>query len=394
VAAWLGGAALLWRTAVPDLALPRLDARDYFEAAELERIERFRTVTRGLWAAWTAVELVVLGLVVWKARALASRAERVACGRVRTAVLVGATVVLAVWCARLPLGAAWHWWDRRYGLSRQSYPAWLGDSAISLGVRAALVSLAVAGAVALAARVGPRWWIPGGPVLVAVGILFVLAQPLVVQPLFNRLEPLSDQELAAKIETLGGRMGVDVGTVDVADASRRTTAGNAYVAGIGPTRRVVLYDTILDGRFSDPELLAVSAHELAHVARRHLWKGLAWFALLAVPGLYAVARVTARRGGLGDPALVPLGLLVALVFFLGTLPLQNAVSRRYEAEADWVALEATGDADAAIALDRHLVLTSLGDPDAPAWAKLVLGTHPSTLERIAMAEAFRVRGRR
>ena len=301
---------------------------------------------------------------------------------------VGLVAVVAVWLVQLPLGGVRHWWNRRYGLSRQAYGDWLGDQAIGLGLRAVLVSLAVVGAVFLATRLGRRWWIAGAPALVALGAVFVLAQPLVVQPLFNRFEPLPDQRLAAEVRRLGERLGVEVETVEVADASRRTTTANAYVAGIGPTRRVVFYDTILDGRFTEGELAAVAAHELAHVERRHLWKGIAWFALLAVPGLVAVAVVTERRGGLRDPALVPLGLLSALTVSLITLPVQNAVSRRYEAEADWLALTATRDPKSAIGLDRRLVLTSLGDPDPPGWAKIVLSTHPPAIERIAMAEAF------
>jgi STE24 endopeptidase len=382
---------VLWRTKVPDLDLPELDASAYFDAGQLERIDDFRTLTRALWVASVGVELAVLGVLVWKRRPVAALVGRHARGRVRTAVGIGLVAVLVVWLVLLPLGGVTHWWDRRYGLSRQSYPAWLGDSAISLGIRAVLASVAVAGAVILAGRLGRRWWLAGAPALVAIAVVFVLAQPLVVDPLFNRFRPLPDRRLAGEIERLGERVGVEVETVQVADASRRTTAANAYVAGIGPTRRVVFYDTILDGRFREGELIAVAAHELVHVERLHLWKGLAWFALLAWPGMAAVAAVTERRGGLADPALVPLGLLVAAAFFFVTLPLQNAVSRRYEAEADWLALAATGDADSAVALDRRLIGTSLGDPDPPTWAKIVLSTHPPALERIAMAEAFRER---
>jgi STE24 endopeptidase len=127
------------------------------------------------------------------------------------------------------------------------------------------------------------------------------------------------------------------------------------------------------------------------VERRHLWKGLAWFALLAIPGLALVAWVTERHGGLRDPGVVPLGLLVALLFLLLTSPLQNAVSRRYEAEADWLALEATNDPDAVAGLTERLALTSLGDPDPPGWVVFWLSTHPSTMKRIAMAEAYRTR---
>jgi STE24 endopeptidase len=382
---------LLLRTRTPALELPQLDPERYFPAASLDRADEFRRITRGLWAGSVVVELAVLAVLVWKGRPLAARLGSVARGRVRTGVAVGIVAVAALWVAALPLGAVRHWWDRRYGLSHQGYDAWLGDRAIALGVRIVLVAIAVGGAVYLAARLGRRWWLAGAPALVAVGAVYLLAQPLVVQPLFNRFSPLPDRALAVEVERLAARMGVEVETVQVADASRRTTTANAYVAGLGPTRRVVFYDTILDGRFTDAELVAVAAHELAHVERHHLWKGLAWFALFAVPGVAAVAFVTERRGGLRDPAVVPLGLLTALVVSLLVLPPANAVSRRYEAEADWLALTATRDPDAAIGLDRRLVLTSLGDPTPPAWAKIVLATHPTTMERIAMAEAFRSR---
>jgi STE24 endopeptidase len=392
-AVWILSAVLLWRTQVPRLSLPELDPRDYFEPGALERIGDFRRVARALFLATLALELLALGLLVWKAGTVAEALGGLGRGRVRTAVLVGIAVVLSLWLAALPLGAVGHWWRRRYGLSEQGYGGWLRDQAVSLGVQAVLVAVAVAGAVWLATRLGASWWLAGGPALVAVAILFVLAQPLVVQPLFNRFTPLRDPSLAARIEELARSQGVDVDAVLVADASRRTTTANAYVAGIGPTRRVVLYDTILDGRFTDGEIVSVAAHELAHVGRRHLWKGLAWFALLALPGVFLVARLTEARGGLAEPRAVPLALAAVFVFVLVTQPLQSLLSRRYEAEADWLALAATRDPESAIALDRRLVLTSLGDPDPPAWVTYWLGTHPPAIERIAMAEAFRSRTR-
>ena len=391
-AAWAAAAAILLRTKVPPgLELPRVDARDEFPAAALVRIDDFRTGTRALWAASLAVELGVLVVLVRKASPLAALVSRVGRGRVRTAVGLGLVAVAAVWVTALPLGAAGHWWRRRYGLSEQGYGGWLRDAAVSLGVRGVLVAAALAGAVALAVRLGRRWWLAAAPALVVVGVVYILAEPLVVQPLFNRFQPLPDRRLVADVERLADRMGVAIETVQVADASRRTTTANAYVAGIGPTRRVVFYDTILDGRFSERELVWVAAHELAHVERRHLWKGLAWFALFALPGVAVVALATERRGGLANPELVPLALLVVSLVSLATQPAANAISRRYEAEADWLALAATRDAAAAAALERRFVLTSLSDPDPPAWARVLLSTHPPAVERVAMARAFESR---
>ena len=101
--------------------------------------------------------------------------------------------------------------------------------------------------------------------------------------------------------------------------------------------------------------------------------------------------MTERRGGLPDPALVPLGIAVALVFSFLVMPFGNLVSRRYEAEADWMALTATRDPQSFVGLEEKLVVTSLGDPEPPAWSNLLFGTHPTPMKRIGMAEAFRTR---
>ena len=389
-ALWIGAAAFLWRTEVPELALPDLDPRDFFPAALLERVDDYRSGSRLLLLGSLAAEIAVLALLVWKARPLAAAVGRVGRGRVRTSVLVGLVVVVAVWLAGLPFSAATLVRRRDFGLSEQGWSGWLLDQLTSLAVRAVLVSIAVAGAVWLAGCLGRRWWLAGAPALVAVAGVFLVVQPLVVQPLFNRFEPLPDRALAAEIQGLAEDLGVDVDEVLVADASRRTTTANAYIAGLGPTRRVVLYDTLLDGRFTDGEVRFVAAHELAHVERRHLWKGLAWFALLAVPGVFLLAWITDRFGGLG-PRLVPLGLAFAFAWILVTQPLANAVSRRYEAEADWLALQATRDPASGVALDRNFVRTGLADPDPPTWVRLWYGTHPTPMERIAMAQAARSR---
>jgi Zn-dependent protease with chaperone function len=390
-ALWIVSGFLLWRTSVPRLGLPHLDPRTYFSADILARISDYRHVSRALLLGSIATELIVLGLLVWKAGALADALSGFARGRIRTGVLLGLVVAVALWLATLPFGAVSLWWRRRYDLSHQGSGAWLRDQVIAVGIELLLVAAGVAIALALAGWLGRSWWLVGAPAFALAGVLYFLAQPLIVQPLFNRFEPLRDTRLAARVKELGRIEGVTVGKVLVADASRRTTTANAYVSGLGPTKRVVFYDTILDGRFTQPELESVAAHELGHVAHDHLWKGIAWFVLLAIPGVFAVAWATERHGGLGDPAVVPLGIAAALVFLLLVTPFGNLVSRRYEAEADWAALTATKDPASFIDLEKRLVVTSLGDPDPPAWSNLIFGTHPSPMRRIAMAEAYAAR---
>jgi STE24 endopeptidase len=390
-AGWIVSGVFLWRTQVPQLQLPDLDPRAYFGAQELERIDEFRRVSRVLFLGSLAVELLLLAVLVWKAGPVTDALAGFAKGRIRAGLATAGLAIVAVWLLHLPLAAVSHWWRRRYGLSEQGYDEWLRDQAVSLALQLVLVLLAVALFMALATWLGRSWWLAGGPALAALGAVFILAQPLVIDPLFNRFERLPDRALAAQIEALGREEGVTVSSVEVADASRRTTAANAYVAGIGPTRRVVLYDTLLDGRFTEPEILSVSAHELAHVGRRHLWKGLAWFALIVIPCVFLVAKAAERHGGLAEPRAVPLALAVAFGLFLVTLPFVNAVSRRYEAEADWIALRSIGNPDAFISLEQKLIRFGLGDPDPPDWVSVWFGTHPPAMKRIAMAEAYESR---
>jgi STE24 endopeptidase len=367
-AGYVAAAWLLWRTQVPErLALPGAE----LEAPEAEDYAR---VARLLWVGRTLTELALLGWLI----ALGPRLA----GRLRYGVVVLLAVLAALWLARLPWGAAAHWWRRRHGLSAQGYGAWILDPWLELLAFAAVACAALAAAALLARRLGRRWWLAGGTLLAAVGAGVVLLQPLVLEP---RLEPLRDPALAAEIRQLGKRLGVGhLGEVAVKDAAERTTRINAEVYGYGPTRRVILWDTLLDGSVSDGEIRFLAAHELAHVARRHVWKGVAWFALLAVPIAFVIAEAARRRGGLGQPAAVPLAVLAAFAIQLALMPFANVVSRRYEAEADWVALQATRDPDAARMLFRRFASTNLADPSPPAWAYVVFSTHPSLEQRIAL----------
>jgi STE24 endopeptidase len=375
---WLVAAALLWRTSVPgDLNLPHPDARDFFSTRDLERSERYQRGLRVLWIGGAIVQLVVLVLAV-------RLAPRTRWRGIPGGVALGALTLVAVWLAGLPFVLAAHWWRRRYGISRSDYSTILVDPWLAEIGSLAAACLAIALVMLLARRLGDRWWIVGGPAFAALVSAFILAQPLLLVP---RLEPLRDRQLAAQIRQLAREQGVGNVDVEVQDASRRTRAINAEFYGLGPTKRVILWDTALDGRLSRAEILTLVAHEFGHVKSNHVWKSVGWIFLFAIPGAFVVARVTRRRGGLGTAPAVPLALLTLTVLQLALLPVVNAISRRYEAEADWRALQATHDPPAFEGLMRELSDASLSQPDPPEWAQIVLDTHPTPLQRIAMARS-------
>jgi STE24 endopeptidase len=176
--------------------------------------------------------------------------------------------------------------------------------------------------------------------------------------------------------------------VRVEEVSVDTQQANAYAYGLGPSRRVVLWDTLLRPPFDTDEQKVVLAHELAHHSQEHLPKGIAWFAIFAVPGAWILMRATRSRGAMGTPEAVPVALLVAAVLGLATAPASNLLSRRMETEADWNALEVTRNPDALEGVMIGLSETSLGDPDPPAWTQHLLGTHPTLSDRVAMARAW------
>jgi STE24 endopeptidase len=182
--------------------------------------------------------------------------------------------------------------------------------------------------------------------------------------------------------------GVEGIPVRVQDVDEFTSNANAFATGLGPSRRVFLWNTLLDGRFGDGEVKVVLAHEFGHHARDHLWKAIGWYGLFAVPGAFLIAFATRRRGGMARPEAVPLSLLVFVVLSLAASPVENVISRHMETEADWMALETTRDPRSAKLLFEHFSTTSLGDPTPPGWAYVMLGTHPSLLERIELADAW------
>src|SRR5262245_46578324 len=370
---WLVAAALLWRASVPDLHEPHVRAGDVFGAEFLARSARYQ---RGLRLFWIGATVALLAAVVL--------APRVRARGILGGVALGVATLVAAWLAALPFVLGAQWWRRRYGISRADYATILVDPWLErLGALAA-AALAIAGVMLLARRMGDRWWIVGGPAFAAFGAAFLLAQPYLLVP---RLKPLRNPQLEAEIKRLARAEGVGDVRVEVRDASRRTRAINAELYGVGPTKRIIVWDTALDGRLTRAEVAQLAAHEFGHVQANHIWKGIGWLFLFAVPGAYVVALTARRRGGLGRPEAVPVALLTVTVLELALLPVTNLISRRYEAAADWLGMQATHRPAAQEGLMRELAKASLAQPDPPLWAHVLLNTHPTPLQRIATARS-------
>lgn len=275
--------------------------------------------------------------------------------------------------------------ERRYGFSTESAGAWAVDRLKGVVIGGVLGALAILGLVALA-RWLPAWWVvPAALAAAALVVLMSFVAPVVLEPVFNRFEPLGDTELAADLKGLAERVGVPVREVLVADASRRTTKVNAYVSGFGRTRRVVLYDTLLE-EGKPRGLRLVVAHELGHRRYGHVAKGTALAtvgAVLAVVALWAVLGTD-----VADPAAAPRIMLTVAVLELLALPFEALLSRRWERQADRFSLEATGDRDAFLDVHHDLALSNLADLDPPRLAYAVLFTHPTPPERIGAATAW------
>jgi STE24 endopeptidase len=227
-----------------------------------------------------------------------------------------------------------------------------------------------------------------GTVLGALVMVGSFVYPVLVEPAFNQFTPLQHGPLRTEILQLADREHVDLHDVLVADASRRTTTLNAYVSGFGSTRRVVLYDNVVHD-LPRAQILSIVAHELGHAHHNDVLVGSVLGGLGAALGVgllgLAVAWLRDGPGGMGDPTVVPLVLALVAIATLLSSPVNSGLSRLIETRADVASLHATRDPEAFVEVQRELDLHSLSD-DPPHWSHIWFGSHPTTLERIAIAE--------
>jgi STE24 endopeptidase len=377
-------------------------AREYFSDEEIDRARAYQRPQRALGLLAMGLEGGALALVVLRPpRSFQEALDRAGTRPLGGAAALGAGMSLGFGLLSLPLSAIRHKRAVSAGISVQKWGAWLSDVGKASAIGAGMNAGALAGAMALVRRYPQRWWAPAAAGATGLSSALILLSPVLLDPVFNKFERLPEGDLRSEVLDPAKRAGVEVGEVYRVDASRRTTAANAYVTGLGKTKRVVLYDTLLRD-FPPDEVRSVVAHELSHVRHRDVPRALTWLAIVAPAGLHLVERLTERLAGPprsrrrrrrhepGPEMLPALVLTLGAVSFAGNMA-ANALSRRVETRADKFALDLTEDPEAFIELERRLALKALAEPEPPKLLQKLFGTHPSTLERIGYGLTWKKR---
>jgi len=369
-------------------------------AAYLSRAAGFAAALRPASAAGMLLGLLVsalFGLTRLGSRLVTAlgRPVRGRWARLRWVEQVVATVAVLVVLGQVVLLPLSIWAEvvlHRYGVSTEGWGLWVRDLAVSTAFTVGGTALVVLLLVGLARRAPRTWWMWAAGLAAGLTVAGSFLWPVVLEPAFNSFTPMAAGPLRSDLLDLARRNGTPVDDVLVADASRRTTSLNAYVSGLGSTRRIVVYDTVLR-QLPDDQIESIVAHELGHVSADDVLTGTLMGALGAAAGVAALGwllswRPLLRRAGAdgpADPRVVPALLFVVAAATLVATPVQDLVSRQLEARADLHALDLARDPAAFTAMQERLAEASLAQPEPPRVWHLLFGNHPTEAERVAMA---------
>jgi STE24 endopeptidase len=369
------------------------DPARYFAADEVQKAKDYQrplTVARGISLALNAAFLIVVistGAADKVADAVGSDSWVVRLMVIVVALTLAGPVIdlpISIWTTFVH--------ERKWEFSTETPKGFVGDLFKSL-----VLGIIVQGLLFMALwwliRTTDLWWIYGWAVFFAFSVLLAFLLPIVIMPIFNKFTPLTDEELSARLRALAEGVGMHVSGVQVMDASKRTRKDNAFFAGLGKSRRVVVFDNLL----SQPAAVIASivAHELGHWRRRHITKGvvmgtitsLTLFVALKFVSTWELALDWAGVDSVRDPAALPLVLAVFSIVSSVISLLQAWISRAHERQADIDALEITNDREAFAETHRGLSTRNLIDL-APSWWSYVRASHPPPAERLRLAEVW------
>lgn len=283
--------------------------------------------------------------------------------------------------------------EQRFGFNRMTWRLWLADAAKGLLV-GIVVGLPIAALILwIMGATGPLWWLWAWGAWMGFNLLALVLYPTVIAPLFNKFEPLADESLQSRVQSLMARCGFQAKGLFVMDGSRRSAHANAYFTGMGAAKRVVFFDTLL-AKLTGGEVEAVLAHELGHFKHRHVVKRIVLMFALSLAGFALLGWLSTKvwfYNGLGagvaldapnDALALLLFLLVVPVFSFFVSPLMSQLSRRHEFEADaYACAQASGNDLAAALLKLHEDNAATLTPD-PLYVRFWY-SHPPASERIA-----------
>jgi STE24 endopeptidase len=285
----------------------------------------------------------------------------------------------------------------QFDLTNQSFGGWLGDFGKELGVNI-VIGAPIAALALLGIRRIRRWWLVLWLGSIPLILLGVLATPLCIDPLFNDFRPLRDASLRQALLDEASRAGIEHGRVYEVDKSKQTKEMNAYVAGIGPSARIVMWDTLL-AKLDRDEILAVMGHEMGHYVLKHLWQGIAFAIAVSFLGFFVAQRLFEwglsrwagrwRVGDRGDPAALPWLLVVSSLLAFLLSPVYSGFSRHVEHQADVFGLELTHANEAMASSFVKFAEDSKADPRPPRFIEWWRYSHPSLGRRIDFVLAYK-----
>ena len=364
---------------------------------EMLRHSRINDVLYFVDVAYGIGALLLVLSVGWSARFrdIASRAAR---KTFLAAMLYFVLLTLALTVIQFPLDFYGGFVvPHQFDLTNQSFGGWTGDFAKAFGVNL-VIGAPLAALALLVIRKIRQWWVVLWLGSIPLIILAIVATPLIIDPLFNKFEPLRDETLRRALLAEASRAGIPGSDVYQVDKSKQTKEMNAYVTGLGPSKRIVLWDTLLQ-KMDHDEILAVMGHEMGHYVLHHLWKGIAFTVALSFLGFFFAQKAfewgERRWGGgwgiaeRGDPAALPWLLVVSSVLGFLVTPAAAGFSRHVEHQADVFGLELTHLNEPMASAFVKFAEDSKVDPNPPRVIEWWRYSHPSLGRRIDFVLHYR-----
>ena len=375
-------------------------AEDHFTREQLLKGKKYSREKYAFYFLSLALYLVLLaafsftGMSPW----LRDVSTRIAGGRWwLTVVVFAVALTVTARAVRLPITLySSHFHEHAYGLSTRDLGMWFADYLKRWAVSMAIGLPIVVGLYACIRHWPRTWWVVASACFFVVSAILVNLAPVLIDPIFNTFKPIPEGELRHRVTALAEKAGIVVDDVFEMDASIRTRKVNAYFTGLGNTKRIVLYDTLVRNSSTD-EVECVLAHEIGHWQRHHIWKGLALTGAGTALLLFVLSKLLSMGPHTGlfmfstpaDVASLSLILLFVTLASFVTSPLQSSISRHFERQADWTSLALTDDPDTFVESQRKLALRNLADVVPHPFIEWFFYSHPSTLRRIHMGETYK-----